>query len=466
MQRRSAIKAFITCMLGLSSSLAHADLYTADAAYAAKDFPRALELYRELAELGHAESQETLAIMYVQGEGVQRNNILGYAWAVLVQEQRSSEAAQSIVDQIGPHLNESGRKTAEGLRARFGKDALQKSILRTEKTRYAAKKSLCTMKVAVNADDYLPPEAIKKGISGLALIDARVFSDGRDHDPRPAKVIPAQQFDQPAMLASMNSLYAPQIEDGSPQPCTMQTRVKFWAGRRPADLVEQDLNALRKKADEGDPNSQLLYGVLLQNFVRSKTSENPLVRENPLEWFIKAAQAGNSAAQYFVGRDQLSAYLGEANEAQGVFWLDKAARAGDSDAQLELAYHYLRDASNAGNVRKAAELLGRAVEAGRPEARFYLAALLASNPDDGIRDPKRALEIFEKDQGIYDLNPIGWEIRAAAHANLGEFDDAARLQKLAIRKAKTFKWNTAPLDVRLATYEAKKPWVGDLLAFY
>jgi TPR repeat protein len=460
MPRSSAFKALIVCVLGLASSLARADLYAADAAYRAKAFPRAFELFRELAELGHAESQETLAIMYVQGEGVERNNILGYAWAVLVLEQRPSEAAQSIVDQIGPHLTESGRKTTEELRARFGKDALQKSILRTEKTRYATKKFLCTMKVPANPDDYFPEEAIKKGMSGHALIGARVFSDGRDHDPRPAKLIPAQAFDQPAMLVSMNNLYSPQTENGSPQPCTMSFKVKFWVGRRPTKPVEQDLSALRKKADEGDPNSQLLYGVQLQN------SDRPQTGEKPLEWFVKAAQAGNPVAQYLVGRDQLSSHWDESNEAQGVFWLDKAARAGDSDAQLELAYHYLRDASNSGNVRKAAELLGRAVEAGRPEARFYLAALLASNPDDGIRDPKRALEIFGKDQDIYDLNPIGWEIRAAAHANLGEFDDAAKLQKLAIRKAKSFKWNTAPLDARLATYEAQQPWVGDLLAFY
>ena len=61
------------------------------------------------------------------------------------------------------------------------------------------------------------------------------------------------------------------------------------------------------------------------------------------------------------------------------------------------------------------ELLGRAVEGNRPEARFYLSALLASSPDAGVRNPERALEILGKDRGIYELNPIAWEIRAAAH---------------------------------------------------
>lgn len=251
----------------------------------------------------------------------------------------------------------------------------------------------------------------RKGISGMAMINARVFSDGRDHDPRPARLIPAQPFDEPAMLVSMNNIYAPQVEDGIAQSCTLRFRVKFWVGRgRTNDPVVQDLSALRKQAGDGDPDSQLLYGVLLQD------SDRPQTGETALEWFVKAAQAGKPLAQFLVGREQLSSYGDEANEARGVFWLDKAARAGQSDAQLELAYYYLRDVSNPADARKAADLLGQALEAGRPEAPFYLAAPLASNPDDGIRDPKRALEVFGMDQGIYDLNPIGWEIRAAAHA--------------------------------------------------
>jgi hypothetical protein len=59
---------------------ARADLYSAAEAAEAKDFARAFELYRELAELGHAESQEMIAAMYVNGEGVKRDNVLGYAW--------------------------------------------------------------------------------------------------------------------------------------------------------------------------------------------------------------------------------------------------------------------------------------------------------------------------------------------------------------------------------------------------
>jgi hypothetical protein len=126
----------------------------------------------------------------------------------------------------------------------------------------------------------------------------------------------------------------------------------------------------------------------------------------------------------------------------------------------------VRDVANPENAGKAVDLLGRAVEAGVPQAKFYLAAVLASHPDEAVRNPKRALELFSGDQGIYELNPIDWEIRAAANANLGQFDEAAELQRRAIRRASSFHWNTTPLKGRLAAYEGKNPWVGDLLAFY
>ena len=461
MRRKSGFKVLIVCLAGFTSSLAHGDLYTANAAYQAKDFPRAFELYRELAELGHAETQETLAIMYIQGEGVKRDNILGYAWAALALEQRPSEMAQRIYDQLNPHITESGRKTAEELRAKFGKDALQKSILGIEKIPDASKKVWCKVKAPANPANYFPPGPAEKGVSGFAIIDARVFSDGRDHDPRAKRLIPAQPFDGPAMLLSMNSLFSPQIGNGSAEPCTILFKVKFTArSARTSKTVEPDLNAIKKRAVSGNPDSQLVYGLLLQN------ADGPPSGEVPLDWIIKAAQAGNSFAQYVVGHEQLNSFMVEANEAKGIFWLDKAARAGDNDAQLDLANYYLRDASNFVNVRKAVELLGRAVEGNRPEARFYLSALLASSPDAEVRNPKRALEIIGKDRGIYELNPIAWEIRAAAHAHLGEFDEASDLEKRAIRMAKALHWNTAPLEARLAAYQGKKSWTGDLLAFY
>ena len=85
----------------MCAGAAHADLIAAQKAYAAEEYPRAFELFREIAEIGNVTGQENVAAMYVDGQGVARDNILGYAWAVIARENGGNAAMQNIIDQIG-----------------------------------------------------------------------------------------------------------------------------------------------------------------------------------------------------------------------------------------------------------------------------------------------------------------------------------------------------------------------------
>src|SRR5688572_482446 len=113
----------------VGSPEAEADLHAAQAAADAKDFARAFELFRELAELGHPGAQENLAVMYVNGEGVKRDNVLGYAWAAIAKEGGGGAAAAGILAQLEPHLNAAARSRVAEVQARFGKAALQERLL-------------------------------------------------------------------------------------------------------------------------------------------------------------------------------------------------------------------------------------------------------------------------------------------------------------------------------------------------
>ena len=127
---RFRVLASLFGLLGLLiCSAAHADLYSAQQAYDKKDFVQAFALYREIAEMGHPVGQETLAVMYVNGEGVKRDNVLGYGWALIANENSQSDIALNIISQLEPHLTDAARQRVAELQAQFGRAALQERLL-------------------------------------------------------------------------------------------------------------------------------------------------------------------------------------------------------------------------------------------------------------------------------------------------------------------------------------------------
>src|SRR5690349_3579887 len=127
MRRKTPLVALLLC--ALAAPAARADVYAAAAAVEKQDFARAFELYREVAELGRLEGQENLAVSYVNGEGVKRDNVLGYSWAKIARENGGGVEMQKIIDVIEPRLTDAARLRAAELQAMFGKEALQKNLL-------------------------------------------------------------------------------------------------------------------------------------------------------------------------------------------------------------------------------------------------------------------------------------------------------------------------------------------------
>jgi hypothetical protein len=64
-----------------------------------------------------------------------------------------------------------------------------------------------------------------------------------------------------------------------------------------------------------------------------------------------------------------------------------------------------------------------------------------------------------------DDDPTAFEIRAAAYAMRGDFAQAQKDQRKALRMAQDLGWETASQQARLDAYAASKPWTGDLFAF-
>lgn len=450
----------------LSTAVAHADLAAAQKAYAAKDFTSAFELFQEIAELGSVAGQENIAAMYVDGEGVKRDNTLGYAWAVIARENGGSAAMQNIIDQLTPHLDDKSRARVKEVTDQFGKAALAGRLVpakRQEIPKLPAD-ALCRMTRPVNPDDFYPRGAVTAEISGSVLIEARVSIDGHSHRPIAWYSVPEGVFDSAGRGIGWMSGYAPKKTGGVPQPCSLIYKTKFRV-KSPADgRITEAYKKTKPLAEAGDPVAQLYYGLLM--FDRGSDAATG---DSPIDWYLKAAQAGIPYAQYLVGVHLVQIDRPGSDEvnareiAKGLIWLKLSAANGRPEAKFALANYQLVTHPEAVSDPVVFAWLEDAAKAGHRDGTLYLAALLAASPDASRRDPARALTLIDLSKWDFDSDPTALEVMAAANAQLKKFAAAVSLQQRAIRGAQRFKWNLDPLNERLAKYQSGAAWAGNLL---
>jgi TPR repeat protein len=444
---------------------ARADLYQAAAAVEKGDLPQAFRLFMELAELGHPLAQETIAAMYVNGEGVQRDNALGYGWAVVAIENGGGEISRSIVSQLEPHLDAKAREKAADIHKRFGLEALRSRILPV--VRDAPRESTdsaCRMRAAANPDQFYPHAARRDGVSGAAIVVAPVNVDGSSRNPIVWYSFPVGVFDEAGRAVALSSHYSPKVEGGIAKACSIIFKVNFRHGSHdfssPSPAAQKVVTDMKARAIAGDPFSQLSYGAMLELW--SMLNKD---KEKYEHWFLRAAQAGVPAAQFLVGARLLARSSFEEDEAKGVFWLEKGATGGSGAAQTALASHLLRNRSDPASRDMAFDWLRRAAESRHQEGKFLFAALLVSWPDATRRDPARALALLDEVGRSFDYDPAIPEIRARARALQGDFSGAVREQARAIKVAKRLKWDTAPQESRLSSYEKAQVPDDELIQF-
>ncbi|MEJ0087529.1 MAG: TonB family protein [Pseudomonadota bacterium] len=452
---------FVVCLV---SPLSRADLYTANQALAKKDYERAFQLYRDLAELGQPYAQQMVAAFYVEGLGVKRDNVLGYAWASIARDNGvNNENTQNIISQLEPHLNDKARIRIDEVRAQFATPALRKRILPNifAGVNYIDREP-CKLSKGPTKATY-PNWALRDGIQGEAYVEFTVMPDGRARNPRVVYAVPGDVFDEAARETILVSEFSPARIKGVPVDCTIGTMVRFVIQNAENDAyteLEHYVKGLKTKADAGDPSAQLIYGLAISGLPQLKKT-----RSDGMPWILKAAQSGLPTAQFMVGYSTLQGWGCECDEPKGLVWLHKAAASDQSDAQVVLANYLLRGDPGPEEIGKAQTWLERAAASGNHDGKFYLAGLLAAGADPGKRDPERALKVLKEVMHDVDVDPTAFEIRAAANAMLGKFPEAQKDQNKALKMAQKLGWETASQQARLASYVASKPWTGDLFAF-
>ncbi len=468
-------RGFSSCLIVgvglLTAPVARADLYSAVAAYEKKDHARAFELFRELAELGHPVAQETLALMYVLGEGVKRDNVAGFAWAEISQESGPREKVQPIIDQLGNSLSPEGRARVDELKGQFGKAALERSLLpalRSPKTPGQFQRSKddqpgCLAIRPSSSARFLPPDPSPDSASGSVMVEATVLSDGRPRNPRALFAIPPNALEVVARRRAFEFNYENPSVEGARVPCTVNFWIRFTpsaAAKHERQLAEE-LAKLNQGVADRDPVAQLRAAMLMTGWPNLNPDE-----KNVAPLFIEAAQAGLPTAQFAVGYITLGGWGVVPNREKANRWLELAANAGHHDAEVVLATELLRMKPDAADVARARELLEKAAAGGNWNAKYFLADLLLGDASGAISaDPHRSLELLGEVMETMEDDPSAFEIRAAALSQAGDFDAAVSAQKRALARARKLRWDARPQEQRLARYSKSEAWTQRLLDY-
>jgi TonB family protein len=441
----------------LAASDAHADLGAASRDYKNGDFAGARAQFLSLAELGEARAQYNLGVMSLRGEGTAKDAGAAAGWF-----RAASSNGQDGMKPLDLELLEAGLKSreqeaAQAIFARYGQDAIATRVLPATPPYRCAHRYTPPRTKQMSKARY-PLGAIVDRQDGVVIMQVTIGIDGLAHDPEVLAAAPLRKFDEAAVDVVLESRFYPATVDGKPVEARYDMKITFFIVEGGALWNVTAVRKLRELADTGDYGAQYFVGLL---GLLDQTLKIP--EPDARQLILKSAQSGLAEAQYWVGRNLRNESLCTGVDKMRPWYEQSAAKLGT--AQIALVQQMLHDPDANAHVDAIAKLIRQATEATDPYSLKHAVALLSVPPYPALADAPAALVAAKKLDGMNaDYDPQVLEVLAAAYAANGDFDRAVKRQKTAIEDAKELYWNTGAMQARLAAYEGKRTWSGDLLA--
>ena len=152
-----------------------------------------------------------------------------------------------------------------------------------------------------------------------------------------------------------------------------------------------DLEALTKKAQEGDRQAQYDLGMVYY----AGKYEIPRNVELGAEWFLKSAQQGHTEAQFAIGRCYFYGRGVPRDRVVGVEWYHQAAMKDHRQATYELGDCYFIGEGVKRNHAESLKWFSKSAAQGEKGAQFRIARIYEDG-DPSVRDPLQALEAYKK----------------------------------------------------------------------
>lgn len=372
------IRVFIL-IAGLMILDAKADIFDARDALKSRNYTQAKVLLKPLAEIGNAEAQQALGLMYYQGKGMQADKIQAFSWMFLASEYDYGGAIQyanQIFNELPPESQDMAKSTATKLAKQYGKSVLAQSRypefsengieqqrltkvaqelsrheLRKEDIQYTDRRARTNnARVAQSADlisrlnrgyrhnayDNLQKLELEDE-SGLVIAQFDVDEHGEVLDPEVLFSWPVERFDDLILDSIKKGTFAPATRDEKSVPqygIVAERRIGFSGKNIFRIKYPQKFRyflRVRKQALEDDnPVAKYRLANMLRAYGDLIGTEQPVTFQMLL---LELAEKGFVQAQL----DYAEFLIYQSNEvSDGLNWLIEAAKSGHKNAYYRL----------------------------------------------------------------------------------------------------------------------------------
>ena len=428
------MKTLLTLLSLLFVTNLRADFNSAIDAYGSGNFESAFNQFMSMASVGEKRSQFNLGVMYYQGQYVPKDINKAYAWLKLAtdgeifikSEKDTFEIVRAEIKDLEPAENE-----YEIISKQYSTQVIINKLY-PEIVQPTNGNSFLAIPVDIVQPKY-PKQAAMRGVQGWTRFRFDVDAHGVPRNIQLIEAVPKRTFEKNSRKAISKWRFLAALDmNGNPAPQSnlLYTMQFMISGAPPIELKEGIYETNMEFAKKGDLQAQYNIGFWEKKLDVSKG------KENPNEWFLKAAVQGHPHAQYELGKSLIFGNGCIQDKAKGVEWLTRSAHNGQTDAKQLLAIVATKVKTL--DSHKEAIALLKDVDEKHLSATTKLnyAWLLATSPFKEVADPKKSLDIVNSMSRITFNDDITlYEIKAAAYAAMGKFEKARSYQEDALEEA-------------------------------
>lgn len=439
----------------LLSCSVKADLLDATLAYHQGDYNKAQQQFYELAQLGNVDAIYNIGVMYLHGQGREKNPAKAYAWFNLAAD-FGLEEARDTARLIAKQSEQQHQALEDAYAALLTNISYEKydQELRPELTAEPVHKQSVYRSYTV--EPTYPEHAYNNGLEGWVWLEFDIDKNGAVGDITLVDSYPKNTFDKPLINAVKRWQYeAPSEIEHAYYNRSLLYHFTTFKGeqyqqsfQRQQKSYQSEISELIDAAEQGNA----LVQYYIANWLSSdKYNASKLLKYHwqkdtaSSELLLTSARNGYANSQYRIGANLLRGDYGRVDRQKGLNWVLLAAQNGFANAQYRLGRELLNKQYVDYAPNKARKWLIAAAAQGHFRAKRDLAALLFEL-NEPVADIQQALDDALK---LDKSHPQLLLLQAKLQQQQKQIEQAKFSAQAALNEARDRNWSTQAISAFL-----------------